>query len=429
MIYYEIKISKIIYNYKKNNNRKDTTGGFLVEDGSYMEKVIYLDHAATTPTRKEVADAMYPYFTDKFGNPSSIYGIAAQNKNIINQVRETIAKTLNAKSEEIYFTAGVTESYIWAIKATAEAYKQKGNHIITTKIEHHAVLHTCQYLEKNGFEITYLDVDESGKIKLEQLQKAIRPTTILISIMFANNEIGTIEPIKEIGKIAKTHGILFHTDAVQAYGQVPIDVEEYQIDMLSASGHKLNGPKGIGFLYIRRGLKLSSFIHGGAQERRRRAGTENVPGIVGLGKAVEMAFADMKERAERETQLRDYLMNRIMAEVPYVRVNGDRVNRLPNNVNMSFQFIEGESLLIMLDMKGICASSGSACTSGSLDPSHVLLAIGLPHEIAHGSLRITLGFENTKEEIDFTIDAIKEIVEKLRNMSPLYEDFIKEKKR
>lgn len=394
-----------------------------------MEKIIYLDHAATTPTRKEVADAMYPYFTEKFGNPSSIYGIAAQNKNTISQARETIAKTLNAKPEEIYFTAGGTEADNWAIKSVAEVYKQKGNHIITTKIEHHAVLHTCQYLEKNGLEVTYLDVDENGKIKLEQLEKAIRPTTILISVMFANNEIGTIEPIKEIGKIAKSHDILFHTDAVQAYGQLPIDVDEYQIDMMSASGHKLNGPKGIGFLYIRKGLKVGPFIHGGAQERRRRAGTENVPGIVGLGKAVELAFADMEERRKKETELRDYLMDRIMSEVPYVRVNGDRTDRLPNNVNMSFQFIEGESLLIMLDMKGICASSGSACTSGSLDPSHVLLAIGLPHEIAHGSLRMTLGFENTKEDIDFTIDAIKGIVEKLRNMSPLYEDFIKKNQR
>lgn len=394
-----------------------------------MEKIIYLDHAATTPTRKEVADAMYPYFTEKFGNPSSIYGIAAQNKNAISQARETIAKTLNAKPEEIYFTAGGTEADNWAIKSVAEVYKQKGNHIITTKIEHHAVLHTCQYLEKNGLEVTYLDVDENGKIKLEQLEKAIRPTTILISVMFANNEIGTIEPIKEIGKIAKSHDILFHTDAVQAYGQLPIDVDEYQIDMMSASGHKLNGPKGIGFLYIRKGLKVGPFIHGGAQERRRRAGTENVPGIVGLGKAVELAFSDMEERRKKETELRDYLMDRIMSEVPYVRVNGDRTDRLPNNVNMSFQFIEGESLLIMLDMKGICASSGSACTSGSLDPSHVLLAIGLPHEIAHGSLRMTLGFENTKEDIDFTIDAIKGIVEKLRNMSPLYEDFIKKNQR
>lgn len=394
-----------------------------------MEKIIYLDHAATTPTRKEVADAMYPYFTEKFGNPSSIYGIAAQNKNAISQARETIAKTLNAKPEEIYFTAGGTEADNWAIKSVAEVYKQKGNHIITTKIEHHAVLHTCQYLEKNGLEVTYLDVDENGKIKLEQLEKAIRPTTILISVMFANNEIGTIEPIKEIGKIAKSHDILFHTDAVQAYGQLPIDVDEYQIDMMSASGHKLNGPKGIGFLYIRKGLKVGPFIHGGAQERRRRAGTENVPGIVGLGKAVELAFADMEERRKKETELRDYLMDRIMSEVPYVRVNGDRTDRLPNNVNMSFQFIEGESLLIMLDMKGICASSGSACTSGSLDPSHVLLAIGLPHEIAHGSLRMTLGFENTKEDIDFTIDVIKGIVEKLRNMSPLYEDFIKKNQR
>ena len=335
---------------------------------------------------------------------------------------------IGAKSEEIYFTAGGSEADNWALKATAEYYKDKGNHIITSKIEHHAILHTCQYLEKNGFEVTYLDVDEDGVVDLEQLKAAIRPTTILISVMFANNEIGTIEPIKEIGQIAKEHGILFHTDAVQAFGQVPINVDEMNIDMLSASGHKLNGPKGIGMLYIRKGVKIRSFVHGGAQERKRRAGTENIPGIVGFGKACEIAVNTMKERTAKEAQLRDYLMERIEKEIPYVKVNGSRSNRLPNNVNVCFRFIEGESMLIMLDGKGICASSGSACTSGSLDPSHVLLAIGLPHEIAHGSLRLTLSEENTREEIDYTVDELKKIIERLRSMSPLYEDFVKKQK-
>jgi len=390
-----------------------------------MEKKIYLDNAATTKTRSEVVEAMLPYFTEKFGNPSSIYEFASQNKKAVDESRSIIAKALGADSSEIYFTGGGTESDNWAIKATADAYSQKGNHIITSKIEHHAVLHTCEYLEKHGYEVTYLDVDENGIIKLDQLKKAIRPTTILITIMFANNEIGTIQPVKEIGKIAKEHNVLFHTDAVQAFGQVPVDVNDLGIDMLSASAHKLGGPKGIGLLYIRKGIKIRSFIHGGAQERQRRAGTENVPGIVGFGKAVEIALETMDARAQKEIELRDYLITRVLKEIPYTRVNGDRVRRLPNNVNFSFQFIEGESLLIMLDMNHICASSGSACTSGSLDPSHVLLAIGLPHEIAHGSLRLTLSEENTKEEIDYTVDKIKEIVDKLRKMSPLYEDFIK----
>lgn len=390
-----------------------------------MEKKIYLDNAATTKTRSEVVEAMLPYFTEKFGNPSSIYEFASQNKKAVDESRSIIAKALGADRSEIYFTGGGTESDNWAIKATADAYSQKGNHIITSKIEHHAVLHTCEYLEKHGYEVTYLDVDENGIIKLDQLKKAIRPTTILITIMFANNEIGTIQPVKEIGKIAKEHNILFHTDAVQAFGQVPVDVNDLGIDMLSASAHKLGGPKGIGLLYIRKGIKIRSFIHGGAQERQRRAGTENVPGIVGFGKAVEIALETMDARAQKEIELRDYLITRVLKEIPYTRVNGDRVRRLPNNVNFSFQFIEGESLLIMLDMNHICASSGSACTSGSLDPSHVLLAIGLPHEIAHGSLRLTLSEENTKEEIDYTVDKIKEIVDKLRKMSPLYEDFIK----
>lgn len=389
------------------------------------KRFIYLDHAATTAARPEVVDAMLPYFTENFGNPSSIYTFSQKNKSVITECRDKIAGTLGAKSNEIYFTAGGTESDNWAIKATAEAYKAKGKHIITTKIEHHAVLHTAQYLEKEGFEVTYLDVDENGVVKLDQLRAAIRQDTILISVMFANNEIGTLQPIKEIGEIAKENNIIFHTDAVQAYGQVPIDVDEYHIDMLSASGHKLNGPKGIGFLYIRKGLKLRQFIHGGGQERSRRAGTENVTGIVGLSKAVEIAFATMEERARKETEMRDYLIERLLSEIPYSRLNGHRTGRLPNNVNISFQFIEGESMLIMLDMKGICASSGSACTSGSLDPSHVLLAIGLPHEIAHGSLRMTIGEENTMEEMDYVIENIKEIVTKLRSMSPLYEDFVK----
>ena len=390
-----------------------------------MDKLIYLDNAATTKTAPEVVEAMLPYFTEKFGNPSSVYSFAAGNKEVINQQRDIIAEALGAKSNEIYFTAGGSESDNWALKATAEAYSGKGNHIITTKIEHHAILHTGEYLEKRGFEVTYLDVDENGKVKLDDLKAAIRPTTILISVMFANNEIGTIQPIKEIGEIAHEHGILFHTDAVQAFGQVPINVDECHIDMLSSSGHKLNGPKVIGFLYIRTGVKIRSFVHGGAQERKRRAGTENVPGIVGLGTAVKRAVVTMQERTDKEVELRDYLIDRVLKEIPYCRLNGHRTDRLPNNANFSFQFVEGESLLIMLDMKGICGSSGSACTSGSLDPSHVLLAIGLPHEIAHGSLRLTLSEEITKEDIDYVVDTLKGIVSHLREMSPLYEDFIK----
>ena len=391
-----------------------------------MSRLIYLDNAATTKTAPEVVEAMLPYFTEHYGNPSSVYSFAAGNKEIVSRQREVMAQALGGQANEIYFTAGGSEADNWALKATAEAYEKKGKHIITTKIEHHAILHTCEYLEKQrGFEVTYLDVDENGVVKLDELKRAIRPDTILISVMFANNEIGTIQPIREIGEIAKEHGILFHTDAVQAFGQIPIDVDACHIDMLSASGHKLNGPKGIGFLYIRKGVKIRSFVHGGAQERKRRAGTENVPGIVGMGAATERALRTMEERTKKERELRDYLIGRIEAEIPYCRLNGDRTDRLPNNVNFSFRFIEGESLLIMLDMKGICASSGSACTSGSLDPSHVLLAIGLPHEIAHGSLRMTLGEDTTKEDLDDTVEALKEIVANLRSMSPLYEDFIK----
>ncbi len=378
--------------------------------------MIYLDNAATTRMATDVLEAMLPYYTEYYGNPSTIYALGSSAKKAVNKARRVIADSIGAKMEEIYFTAGGTESDNWALKAVAEACKGKGKHIITTSIEHHAVLHTCDYLKKQGFEITYLDVEKDGRVNPKKVEEAIRPDTILISVMFANNEIGTIEPIEEIGKIAKEHGILFHTDAVQAFGQVPICVDEMHIDLLSASAHKLNGPKGIGFLYVRTGVKISSFIHGGAQERNRRAGTENVPGIVGFGAAVERALVHMDEKAKKEEALRDYLIGRFEREVPYCFLNGSRTKRLPNNVNVSFPFIEGESLLIMLDMKGICASSGSACTSGSLDPSHVLLAIGLKHEEARGSLRITLSEENTMEEMDIVVDAVKEIVERMRTL-------------
>ena len=390
--------------------------------------MIYLDNAATTKTAPEVVDAMLPYFSEYYGNASTIYSLGAESKKAMDHARQTIADSLGAKPEEIYFTAGGSESDNWALKATAEAYASKGKHIITTKIEHHAILHTCEYLEKRGFEITYLNVDRDGLISLDELKAAIRPDTILISVMFVNNEIGTIEPIAEIGEIAKEHGVLFHTDAVQAYAQVPINVDEMHIDMLSASGHKLNGPKGIGFLYIRKGVKIRSFVHGGAQERSRRAGTENIPGIVGLGAAVERAMRIMDSKTRKEIELRDYLIGRLENEIPHCWLNGHRTKRLPNNINFSFLFIEGESMLIMLDMKGICASSGSACTSGSLDPSHVLLAIGLKHEEAHGSLRLTLSEDSTKEEMDIVAEEVKKIVQRLRDMSPLYEDFLKSQK-
>ena len=395
---------------------------------SDTDKIIYLDNAATTQVYPEVLEAMTPFFTEYYGNPSSIYTFAGKASEAVNKARGIMAQGINARADEIYFTGGGSESDNWALKATAEAYQDKGKHIITTKIEHHAILHTCEYLEKKGFEVTYLDVDEYGMVKLDELKKAIRPDTILISVMTANNEIGTIQPIAEIGAIAKEHGILFHTDAVQAFGHIPIDVEAMHIDMLSASGHKLNGPKGVGLMYIRKGVKIRSFIHGGAQERQRRAGTHNVPGIVGFGTAAELAFADMDKRIAYETKLRDHLIERVLNEIPYARLNGEREKRLPNNANFCFRFIEGESMLILLNQQKICASSGSACTSGSLDPSHVLLAIGLPHEIAHGSLRISLSEKTTKEEIDFTVDRLKEIIERLRGMSPLYEDFVKHQK-
>ena len=390
--------------------------------------MIYLDNAATTRTAPEVVEAMLPYFTEQYGNPSAIYSLGSAGKKAINEARRTIAAAIGAKPEEIYFTAGGTEADNWALKAAAECCAGKGRHIITTKIEHHAVLHACGYLEKNGYEVTYLDVDRDGILDPEALKEAIRPDTVLISVMFANNEIGTIQPIREIGAIARERGILFHTDAVQAFGQIPIDVEEMHIDMLSASAHKLNGPKGTGMLYIRSGLKIRSFIHGGAQEKGVRAGTENVPGIVGFAAAVRRALSRMEENAGRERELRDYLIRRIEGEIPYCRLNGHREKRLPGNVNISFRFIEGESLLIMLDMRGVCASSGSACTSGSLDPSHVLLAIGLEHEEAHGSLRMTLSEENTQEELDEVVGHLAEIVQRLRDMSPLYEDFMKSRR-
>ncbi len=390
--------------------------------------MIYMDNAATTRTATEVVQAMLPYYTECYGNPSSIYSLGAQAMKAVTESREKLAACLGAQSSEIYFTAGGSEADNWAIKAVAEAYAHKGKHIITSKIEHHAVLRTCKYLEKQGYEVTYIDVDNRGIVDLQQLKEAVREDTILITIMTANNEIGTIQPMEEIGAIAEKSGIIFHTDAVQAFGQIPIDIDKCHIDMLSASAHKLNGPKGIGILYIRKGIKVGAFMHGGAQERSRRAGTENVPGIVGFGVAAEHAFKYMPEKSRREIELRDYMIDKIEKEIPYCHLNGHREKRLPGNVNFSFEFIEGESLLIMLDMKGICASSGSACTSGSLEPSHVLLATGLPHEKAHGSLRLTLSMENTEKEIDYVVDCIKDIVKKLREMSPLYEDFLKKER-
>ena len=390
-----------------------------------MNRIIYLDNAATTQVSEAVLNEMLPFFRQTYSNPSAIYSFAEESKKAINRARRQAAQLIGAKPEEIYFTGGGSESDNWALKAAVEAYADKGKHIITSKIEHHAILHTCSYLEKLGCEITYLDVDENGKISLDELRNAIRPDTILITIMTANNEIGTIEPIAEIGRIAHENKILFHTDAVQAYGHIPIHVDDMNIDMLSASGHKFNAPKGVGILYIRKGVKIRSFIHGGSQERNRRAGTSNVPSIVGLGKAAQIMEETMAERIQQETEIRDHLIKRVLSEIPYTRLNGHPTDRLPNNVNLCFQFIEGESLLILLDQIGVCASSGSACTSNSLDPSHVLLAIGLPHEIAHGSLRLTLSEETTLAEIDFVVDELKKIIERLRNMSPLYEDFIK----
>ena len=388
-----------------------------------MSKFIYMDNAATTAVRQEVVDAMVPYFTESYANPSSVYSFAQKTKNDMEEARETIASILGAaKPNEIYFTGGGSESDNWALKAAAEAFKSKGNHIITTKIEHHAILHTCEWLEKHGYEVTYLDVDEYGKVDPIEFEAAIKDTTILASIMFANNEIGTVEPIKKLGAIAHSKGVIFHTDAAH----IPINVQEMNIDMLSASGHKFHGPKGIGFLYVSNKVKIGSFIHGGSQERSRRAGTHNVPGIIGMAKAASIANTNMSENIKNISAIRDHIIDRVLAEIPYSRVNGDRTDRLPGNVHFCFRFIEGESMLIMLDQKGICGSSGSACTSGSLDPSHVLLAIGLPHEIAHGSLRLSLGEDATIEDADYVVDELKGIVERLRSMSPLYEDFVKE---
>ena len=377
-------------------------------------KMIYLDNAATTKMSEEVFDAMKPYFCEQYANPSAIYSFAGSSAKAVDEARKKTAALIGARLEEIYFTAGGSESDNWAIRAAAEFKKTKGKHIITSTIDHHAVLHTCQYLEKHGFEVTYVNVDAQGKIKLDELKAAIRPDTILITVMAANNEIGTIQPLQEIGAIAKKNKILFHTDAVQAYGHIPLNVDEMGIDLLSASGHKLNGPKGVGFLYIRKEVRIGPLIHGGAQERSRRAGTLNTPGIVGMGAAAELAAKCLDARMKKETELRDYLIERILKEIPHSRLNGHPTDRLPNNANVCFESIEGESLLILLDQQGICASSGSACSSGALDPSHVLLAIGLSHEIAHGSLRMTLSEDTTKEEIDFTVEAIKQIVERLR---------------
>lgn len=384
-------------------------------------RAIYMDHAATTYTKKEVLEEMLPFFTEHFGNPSSIHMFGRDVRKHVDNAREKVAKALGASPEEIYFTAGGSESDNWAVKGAAYANKSKGNHIITTNIEHHALIHTCEYLEKEGFEVTYLPVDEYGLVSIEDVKNAITDKTILISIMYANNEIGTIQPISEIGKLAKEKGIYFHTDAVQAVGSVKIDVKEQNIDMLSLSAHKFYGPKGIGALYVRKGVKLINFVHGGAQERGRRAGTENVPGIVGLGKAIELATSNLEEHSKKIMAMRDKLIKAVMENIPYTRLNGHPVKRLPGNANFSFQFIEGESLLLNLDMKGIAGSSGSACTSGSLDPSHVLLAIGLPHEIAHGSLRLSLGDVNTEADIDYVMELLPEIVGRLRQMSPLYE--------
>ena len=388
-------------------------------------KNVYMDYSATTYVKPEVLEEMLPYFTEKFGNPSSFYGISRETKRAIDKAREQIAEALNCLPDEVYFTGGGSEADNWAIKGIASAHKNKGNHIITTKIEHHAVLHTCEYLEKNGFDVTYLDVDEEGFIKLDDLRNAITDKTILVSIMFANNEIGTIQPIKEIGEICREKKVFFHTDAVQAVGNVPVDVKEMNIDMLSLAGHKIYGPKGIGVLYIKKGIKIDNLIHGGAQEKNRRAGTENIASIVGLGKALELATNNLEDHMKRLTALREKLITGLL-EIPYTRLNGPRGDkRLPGNVNVCFRFIEGESILLSLDFKGVCASSGSACTSGSLDPSHVLLAIGLPHEIAHGSLRLSMGEGSSEEDVDYVLEVVPPIIERLRNMSPLWDDFLK----
>jgi cysteine desulfurase len=388
-------------------------------------KHIYMDHAATTYVKPEVLKEMIPYFTEHFGNPSSLYSISRDTQMAIDEARGRVAKAINAEREEIFFTGGGSEADNWALKGIAFANRHRGNHIITTKIEHHAILHACEFLERNGFEVTYLPVDEYGMISLEDLKNAITDKTILVSVMFANNEIGTIEPIQEIGKICREKRIFFHTDAVQAAGHVPIDVKAMNIDLLSLAGHKFYGPKGVGALYIRKGVKIDNLIHGGGQERARRAGTENIAGIVGIGKALELAVSNLDEESKRLTLLRNRLIEGLL-KVPYSRLNGPTdKNRLPGNVNICFRFIEGESILLLLDSMGICASSGSACTSGSLDPSHVLLAIGLPHEIAHGSLRLTMGSDTTEQDVDYVLEVVPKVVKRLRDMSPLWDEFLK----
>lgn len=391
-----------------------------------MKEYIYMDNAATTPLKEEVLEEMMPFLKEQYGNPSSVYSIAQTAKIAVEKAREQVAKSIGAKKGEIYFTAGGSESDNWAIKGIAYRNKNKGNHIITSKIEHHAVLHTCEYLEKNGYEVTYLDVNEEGFVDLEELKNAITDKTILVSIMFANNEIGTIQPIKEIGEICRERKVFFHTDAVQAVGNIPVDVKEMNIDLLSLAGHKIYGPKGIGALYIRKGIKIDNLVHGGGQERARRAGTENIASVVGLGKAIELATGDLENHMKKISSLRDKLIDGVLEKVPYSYLNGPRGDkRLPGNVNVRFEFIEGESILLSLDFEGVCASSGSACTSGSLDPSHVLLAIGLPHEKAHGSLRLTLGDGSTEEEVDYVLEVLPEIIQRIRNMSPLWSDFVK----
>ena len=384
-------------------------------------KRIYMDNAATTRVTEPVFEAMRPYFCEIFGNPSSVHAFGREARKAVEQARRQVAAALGAQAGEIYFTGSGTEADNWALRGAAYAQKARGRHIITTQIEHHAVLHAAEQLEKEGFEVTYLPVDEDGVVSLEALEKALRPDTTLVSIMAANNEIGAIQPIHEAAKLARAHGALFHTDAVQAIGCVPIDVKADGIDLLSLSGHKFHAPKGVGALYIRSGVKLQRLIYGGAQEKTQRGGTENVASIVGMGKAIELAMESMESRNAYVSGLRDRLIEGILRRIPETRLNGHRTQRLSGNVNVSIRYIEGEALLLSLDMKGIAGSSGSACTSGSLDPSHVLLAIGLPHEIAHGSLRLSLSEENTAEEVDYTIDALVEIVERLRAMSPLYE--------
>lgn len=386
--------------------------------------MIYLDNAATTKLHPLVLEEMLPFMNGNYGNPSSLYELATISKNAIERARQIIADAIEAKPEEIYFTGGGSEADNWAIKAVCDANKRKGNHIITTKIEHHAVLHTCEYMEKHGYEVTYLDVGEQGIVDIKALKRAIRPTTVLISIMYANNEIGTIQPIEQISQIAKEKGIYFHTDGVQAFGQIPISVKKQGFDLLSVSAHKFHGPKGVGFLYVRSKVKIQSFIHGGHQEKGLRAGTQNVAGIVGMGKAAQIAMETMKERVKKERELRDYLIGRVYKEIPYVRLNGHPRMRLPGNANFSFQFIEGEAIVLMLDMEGICVSSGSACTSGLHSPSHVLMALGMPEEIAYGSLRVTLSGETTKEEIDVLMAKLKQIVSQLRKKSSAYEQYL-----